>query len=57
MAAFAVSPGVIATDMLSLAFGAEASKHQSTEEWVKKVVPFFLKLSVKDNGKSVRIAA
>jgi NAD(P)-dependent dehydrogenase (short-subunit alcohol dehydrogenase family) len=57
MAAIAVSPGVIATDMLTQAFGADASKHQGTEEWVKKAVPFFLKLTVKDIGKSLRIAA
>ncbi len=55
MAAVAVSPGVMATDILKQAFGAEALKHDSPEIWPKRKVPFLLKSSVKNSGESLRI--
>ncbi len=53
--AIAVSPGVIATDMLIRVLGADANKHDAPNVWMKRAVPFFLKLTAKDNGQSLRI--
>ena len=55
LAAVAVSPGVIATEMLQLAMGAGANQHQSAEDWKAKAVPFFLGLDTRNNGSSLRI--
>lgn len=55
MAAVAVSPGVIATDMLRQAFGTDADNHDGPEVWAKRAVPFLLRLTAKHNGQSLRI--
>lgn len=46
---------VINTEMLKICFGNEAQFCTSVESWVKKAIPFFLKLSPQDNGKSLSI--
>ncbi len=51
MAAVALNPGVIHTDMLETCFGAGASSYPSPQQWAKKAVPFLLALSSKDNGR------
>ena len=53
MAAVPLNPGIINTDMLQSAWGEGASAYPSPEKWAEKAVPFLLKLSAKDNGKSL----
>ena len=51
LAAVALNPGIINTDMLRSCFGGSASGYLSPEEWAKSAVPFLLKLGPGDNGK------
>ena len=51
MAAVALNPGVINTEMLQSCFGSSASGYPSPAEWAKRAVPFLLGLGPKDNGK------
>jgi NAD(P)-dependent dehydrogenase (short-subunit alcohol dehydrogenase family) len=51
LAAVALNPGIINTDMLRSCFGGSASGYPSPEEWAKSAVPFLLKLGPGDNGK------
>lgn len=55
MAAVPLSPGIIHTEMLDVAFGGEAASYPGPEEWGDTAVPFILGLGPKDNGKSLRI--
>lgn len=50
MAAIPLNPGIIHTDMLEISFGKEAANYTSIKAWVKKAVPFLLKLKPSDNG-------
>ncbi|MBD2102375.1 SDR family oxidoreductase [Leptolyngbya sp. FACHB-261] len=50
MAAVALNPGIIHTDMLDVCFGEEAADYPDPETWARKAVPFILKLQPKDNG-------
>ena len=53
MAAVALNPGIINTDMLRSCFGGSASGYLSPAEWAKTAVPFLLKLGPNDNGKAL----
>ncbi len=53
MAAVALNPGIINTDMLQSCFGGSASGYLSPAEWAKSAVPFLLKLGPGDNGKQL----
>lgn len=53
--AVALQPGIIHTEMLDTAFGADASAHWSPEEWVDVAAPFILGLGPEHRGKSVRV--
>ena len=53
MAAVALNPGIINTDMLQSCFGGSASGYPSSAEWAKSAVPFLLKLGPDDNGKQL----
>jgi len=53
MAAIALSPGIIDTEMLRQCFGQDAHDYEKPEEWAKRAVPFILKLGPEDNGKSL----
>lgn len=55
MAAIPFSPGIINTQMLRSCFGGDAKNYESPEEWADHAVPFILKLSPKDNGKSISL--
>ena len=44
MAAVALNPGIINTEMLQSCFGGSASGYLSPAEWAKSAVPFLLKL-------------
>ena len=53
MAAVPLSPGVIDTDMLRLAFGDAAASYQGPAEWAAKAAPYLLSLNASHNGQSL----
>lgn len=55
LAAVALNPGVINTDMLRKCWPQEAASYPSPEEWAATAGPFILKLGPKDNGKSLSV--
>ncbi|ATG90396.1 SDR family oxidoreductase [Methylomonas koyamae] len=55
MAAVALNPGIIDTDMLQACFGAAAAHYPTAESWAEAAVPFLLKLGAADNGKSLTV--
>lgn len=55
MAAIALNPGVIDTDMLRTAWGATAASHAKPDEWAGRAVPFLLGLGPSDNGGSLTV--
>ena len=54
LAAVALNPGIINTEMLKSCFGGSASGYLSPAEWARSAVPFLLKLGPSDNGKPMR---
>ncbi len=56
MAAIPLSPGIVDTDMLRVAWGDGASAYAKADVWAKKAVPFLLALGARDNGKSLTIS-
>lgn len=57
LAAVAVNPGIIDTDMLRSCFGDNASAYQTPKEWAEIAVPFFLALNQRHNGQSLTVEA
>jgi NAD(P)-dependent dehydrogenase (short-subunit alcohol dehydrogenase family) len=55
LAAVALNPGIIDTDMLRSCFGGSAGNFPSPEKWARKAVPFLLSLDGKSNGKSLDV--
>lgn len=55
MAAVALNPGIIDTEMLRSCFGGSAAHYPSAEEWIRRAGPFLRRLSAKDNGKSLTV--
>lgn len=55
LAAVALNPGVINTDMLHSCFGAAAADYPSPEQWVELAGPFLLGLGARDNGRSLSV--
>jgi NAD(P)-dependent dehydrogenase (short-subunit alcohol dehydrogenase family) len=53
LAAVALNPGIINTEMLQSCFGASASGYLSPAEWAKSAVPFLLKLGPGHNGQQL----
>jgi NAD(P)-dependent dehydrogenase (short-subunit alcohol dehydrogenase family) len=53
LAAAALNPGIINTDMLQSCFGASANSFPTADEWAKTAVPFLLNLGTRDNGCSL----
>lgn len=53
MAAVALNPGIINTDMLQSCFGGSASSYPSAAQWAETAVPFLLRLGPDDNGKQL----
>ena len=53
LAAVALNPGVIDTDMLRSSFGTAAGSYPSPEEWAEAAVPFIANLGSKDNGSAL----
>jgi NAD(P)-dependent dehydrogenase (short-subunit alcohol dehydrogenase family) len=56
VAAVAVNPGVIDTDMLRSCFGDSAAGYPNAEEWSRRAAPFFLGLGPDSNGRSLTVA-
>lgn len=55
MAAAALNPGVIDTDMLRTAWGDGAAGHPSAEQWAARAVPYLLSLGPADNGRALTV--
>jgi NAD(P)-dependent dehydrogenase (short-subunit alcohol dehydrogenase family) len=55
LAAVALNPGIIDTDMLRSCFGGNASQYDDAQAWSRRAVPFLLNLTARDNGKSLDI--
>ena len=55
MAAVALNPGIINTDMLRSCFGGGATSYPSPEEWATVAVPFLLKIGAGDNGRPLTV--
>lgn len=55
MAAVAVNPGIIDTDMLRSCFKEGAGHYPAPEPWARSAGPFLLKLAPGDNGKSLNV--
>lgn len=51
MAAVALNPGVINTEMLRSCFGGSASSYPTPEQWAGTAVPFILAIKPEDNGR------
>ncbi len=57
MAAVALNPGIIDTDMLRVAWGESASSYQNVADWAKRAVPFILQIGPKDNGTPLKVTS
>ena len=55
MAAVALNPGVIDTDMLRTAWAGGASDFPKAEVWAKQAAPYLLSLGARDNGRSLSV--
>ena len=55
VAAIALNPGIINTDMLQSCFGGSASAYPSAEQWARKAAPFLLALGPRHNGQSLTV--
>jgi NAD(P)-dependent dehydrogenase (short-subunit alcohol dehydrogenase family) len=56
LAAVALNPGVINTEMLQRCFGKEgAAQYPPAEEWAKLAGPYLLKLGPKDHGQALTV--
>ena len=53
MAAVALNPGIINTEMLQSCFGGSASGYPSPAQWASRAVPFLLNLGPGDNGRQL----
>ncbi|QJE98340.1 SDR family oxidoreductase [Luteolibacter luteus] len=53
LAAVALNPGIIDTDMLRSTFGSSSSAYPDPAHWAIKVVPFLEKLGPQDNGAAL----
>ncbi|QQE63653.1 oxidoreductase [Leptolyngbya sp. BL0902] len=55
MAAVALNPGIIHTDMLETCYGEAAASFTPIAQWVKAALPFILNLKPQDNGRSLSV--
>ncbi len=55
MAAVALNPGVIDTDMLRTAWGGAAAAHPAASDWAERAVPYLLSLGPRNNGDSLSV--
>jgi NAD(P)-dependent dehydrogenase (short-subunit alcohol dehydrogenase family) len=55
MAAVALNPGIIDTEMLRSCFGGAAGSYPNAEQWARRAVPYLLQLGAGDNGQSLDV--
>jgi NAD(P)-dependent dehydrogenase (short-subunit alcohol dehydrogenase family) len=55
MAAVALNPGIIDTEMLQSCFGEAAHQYLTPAEWAKVAVPFILSLGPQHNGQALTV--
>ncbi len=55
MAAVALNPGIVDTEMLRSTFGSSAGLYPDAEKWSRRAVEFILKISAKDNGEPLSV--
>ena len=55
MAAVALNPGVIDTDMLRTAWGDGAAAYPPAEEWAARAVPYLLSIGPEQNGRALTV--
>ncbi len=55
LAAVALNPGIINTEMLQTCFGNHAASYPSADQWSRSAVPFLLQLSARHNGQSLTV--
>ncbi len=55
LAAIALSPGIVNTDMLQSCFAEHAHEYPTPDRWAERAVPFLLALGARDNGKSLTV--
>ncbi len=55
MAAVALNPGIIHTEMLETCFGEGAAAYTTLREWVKAAVPYILSIQPQDNGSQLSV--
>ena len=55
LAAVALNPGIIDTDMLRTCWGEDAAGHPTAEQWASSAVPFFLALGPEHNGARLTV--
>jgi NAD(P)-dependent dehydrogenase (short-subunit alcohol dehydrogenase family) len=53
LAAVALNPGIIDTEMLQSTFGDSSADFPAPSAWAEKAVPFLEKLGTRDNGKAL----
>jgi len=57
LAAVALNPGVIDTQMLRTCFSESAGSYPKPEAWAERAAPYILGLGPKDNGRSASVGA
>ncbi|HMJ89973.1 MAG TPA: SDR family oxidoreductase [Candidatus Acidoferrum sp.] len=55
MAAVALNPGIIDTDMLRSSFGGSAGSYPKPSEWAKRAVPFILSITTENVGTKTTV--
>lgn len=55
LAAVALNPGVIHTDMLDISLGQAAKSYPGPERWADRAAPFLLSLGPEHNGRSLNV--
>lgn len=55
LAAIALNPGCIDTDMLRQCWAEDAGRYPNATAWSKRAVPFLLKLGAQHNGRSLSV--
>ena len=55
VAAVALNPGIIDTDMLRGAWGEGAASYSGPEVWAERAVPFLEQLGARDNGGALTV--
>lgn len=55
LAAIALNPGVVHTDLLESCYGKSAKSYPGPERWADRAAPFLLGLGPAENGKSLTV--